>query len=76
MLLLGCSVRAAESPPVDDPIPARTEGVGPHARVVLRNVTIVNGKLRAELRDIVAKQKAQRNIPSGPMRIETADVSR
>jgi len=41
-LLLAALLWAAE-PPVDDPIPARTEGTGPYARVVLRNVTIVNG---------------------------------
>ena len=41
-LLLAAPLWAAE-PPVDDPIPARTEGTGPYARVVLRNVTIVNG---------------------------------
>ncbi len=29
--------------PVSDPIPARSEGLGPFKRVVLRNVTIVNG---------------------------------
>lgn len=28
---------------VADPIPARTEGIGPYQRTVLRNVTIVNG---------------------------------
>lgn len=28
---------------VADPIPARTEGVGPYNRIVLRNVTVVNG---------------------------------
>jgi len=28
---------------VADPIPPRTQGVGPHPRIVLRNVTIVNG---------------------------------
>ena len=33
-------------------------------------------KLRAELREMVAKQKAQRNIPPGPMKIETVDASR
>ena len=33
-------------------------------------------KLRAEVRDMVAKQKAQRNIPPGPMKIETVDASR
>src|SRR5215211_9189091 len=41
-LLLGSSLWAAE-PPVDDPIPPRTLGDGPYARVVLRNVIIVNG---------------------------------
>lgn len=33
----------ARSAPVEDPIPPRTEGLGPYKRVVLRNVTIVNG---------------------------------
>src|SRR5262245_56959416 len=41
-LLLAAPLWAVEAP-VDDPIPARTEGTGPYARVVLRNVTIVNG---------------------------------
>lgn len=34
---------AAPGVSVADPIPARTEGVGPYQRTVLRNVTIVNG---------------------------------
>ena len=36
---------AAQAPqaPVADPIPARSEGIGPHQRIVLRNVTIVTG---------------------------------
>src|SRR3546814_4038516 len=33
----------APSASVADPISARTEGIGPYQRVVLRNVTIVNG---------------------------------
>ena len=41
-LLLAAPLWAAQ-PPVDDPIPPRTQGDGPYARVVLRNVTIVNG---------------------------------
>lgn len=28
---------------IDDPIPARTQGVGPYQRIVLRNATIVDG---------------------------------
>jgi hypothetical protein len=32
-----------QSAPVADPIPARTEGVGPFNRVVLRNVTMIDG---------------------------------
>lgn len=39
----GASAAAPFRTPVPDPIPARTEGLGPYARVVLRNVTIVNG---------------------------------
>ena len=44
-LLLATPVAAApaRSTSVADPIPARTEGIGPYQRVVLRNVTIVNG---------------------------------
>ena len=44
-LLLATPVAAApaQSTSVADPIPARTEGIGPYQRVVLRNVTIVNG---------------------------------
>ena len=42
MLLLAGPLWAAE-PPVDDPIPPRTQGAGPYPRVVLRNVIIVNG---------------------------------
>src|SRR5687768_2414698 len=42
-LLLGSPLWAAQPPPVDDPIPPRTQGEGPFPRVVLRNVTIVNG---------------------------------
>jgi hypothetical protein len=41
-LLFGCAVWGAQTP-VDDPIPARTEGTGPYARAVLRNVIVVNG---------------------------------
>jgi hypothetical protein len=33
-------------------------------------------KLRAELRDMVAKQKAQRSIPPGAIKIETVDLTR
>jgi hypothetical protein len=33
-------------------------------------------KLRAQVRDMVARQKAERNIPPGPMRIETVDQAR
>ena len=33
-------------------------------------------KLRAEVRDMVAKQKAERGIPVGPMKIEAVDLSR
>jgi hypothetical protein len=33
-------------------------------------------KLRAQVRDMVARQKTERNIPPGPMRIETVDRSR
>jgi cytosine/adenosine deaminase-related metal-dependent hydrolase len=45
MLVLGLVLSASMAAPaaVDDPIPARTDGAGPHQRVVLRNVTIVNG---------------------------------
>lgn len=32
-------------------------------------------KLRAEVREMVARQKAERNIPAGPMRIEAVDLS-
>lgn len=44
-LLLAAPVAAApaQSTSVADPIPARTKGIGPYQRVVLRNVTIVNG---------------------------------
>src|SRR5829696_5468922 len=42
MLLLASPLCAAQ-PAVDDPIPPRAQGEGPYARVVLRNVTIVNG---------------------------------
>lgn len=41
-LLLACPLWAAQLP-VDDPIPPRTEGMGPYPRLVLRNVIIVNG---------------------------------
>jgi imidazolonepropionase-like amidohydrolase len=34
---------SAATAAVPDPIPTRTEGIGPYKRVVLRNVTIVNG---------------------------------
>jgi hypothetical protein len=34
---------ASPAASVADPVPARTEGVGPYGRIVLRNVTIVNG---------------------------------
>lgn len=33
----------SKSGPVADPIPPRTQGVGPHKRIVLRNVTYVDG---------------------------------
>lgn len=33
----------SRSGPVADPIPPRTQGVGPHKRIVLRNVTYVDG---------------------------------
>jgi hypothetical protein len=33
-------------------------------------------KLRAEVRDMVARQKAERSIPAGPMKIEAVDLSR
>lgn len=33
-------------------------------------------KLREEVRDMVARQKAERNIPAGPMTIEAVDLSR
>ena len=45
--LAAVPMAAAAAPPVAasvaDQIPARTEGVGPYQRTVLRNVTIVNG---------------------------------
>ena len=87
---------AAQAPqaPVADPIPARSEGIGPHQRIVLRNVTIVTGtgapaqgpydlvkdgiiydarKLRAEVREMVLREKSQRNVGPGPMKIEAVD---
>ena len=33
-------------------------------------------KLRAEVRDMVASQKAERDIPPGPMTIEAVDLTR
>jgi cytosine/adenosine deaminase-related metal-dependent hydrolase len=40
---LAGEVGLATQAPVADPIPARAQGVGPHQRIVLRNVTIVTG---------------------------------
>src|SRR3546814_11305101 len=44
-LLTATPSAAAPAPSASDadPISARTEGIGPYQRVVLRNVTIVNG---------------------------------
>lgn len=33
-------------------------------------------KLRAEIREMVARQKAERGVPSGPMKIEAVDLTR
>ncbi len=50
LALLGAAVlpatparAATENASVADPIPARAEGVGPYARTVLRNVTMIDG---------------------------------
>lgn len=42
-LVAATPLAAAPGSPIADPIPARTEGVGPYQRIVLRNVTIING---------------------------------
>lgn len=41
--MVAAPLPAAPGASVPDPIPARTEGIGPYQRIVLRNVTIVNG---------------------------------
>lgn len=44
LVVAGPALAASPTPaPVADPIPSRTDGLGPYRRVVLRNVTIVNG---------------------------------
>ena len=40
---LALAIAPAVAAPVADPIPQRTEGAGPFGRVVLRNVTVVDG---------------------------------
>lgn len=42
-LVLSAFIAAPGTGAAEDPIPVRTDGVGPHGRVVLRNVTVVNG---------------------------------
>lgn len=54
----------------------QVERVGGVAYTVKDGIIYDARKLRAQLRDMVARQKAQRNIPPGPMKIETIDASR
>jgi len=54
----------------------QVERVGGVAYTVKDGIIYDARKLRAELRDRVAKQKAQRNLPPGPMKIETVDTNR
>jgi imidazolonepropionase-like amidohydrolase len=54
----------------------QVERVGGVAYTVKDGIIYDARKLREALRDMVAKQKAQRNIPAGPMKIETVDLSR
>jgi len=54
----------------------QVERVGGVAYTVKDGIIYDARKLREELREMVAKQKAQRGFPPGPMKIETVDLSR
>lgn len=54
----------------------KVERVGGVAYTVKDGIVYDARKLRAEIREMVAKQKAERNIPAGPMTIEAVDLSR
>lgn len=52
------------------------ERVGGIAYTVKDGIIYDARKLRAEIRDMVARQKAELGIPSGPMKIEAIDLTR
>lgn len=54
----------------------KVERVGGIVYTVKDGIVYDARKLRAEVREMVAKQKAERNIPAGPMAIEAVDLSR
>lgn len=54
----------------------KVERIGGVAYTVKDGIIYDARKLRAEIREMVARQKAERNIPPGPMTIEAADLSR
>ena len=54
----------------------QVERVGGIAYTVKDGIIYDARKLRAEVREMVARQKAERNIPAGPMVIEAVDTSR
>ncbi len=54
----------------------QVERVGGIAYTVKDGIIYDARKLRAEVRDMVARQKAERNIPPGPMKIEAIDLTR
>jgi hypothetical protein len=54
----------------------KVERVGGIAYTVKDGIVYDARKLRAEVRDMVAKEKAERNVPEGPMKIEAIDLSR
>ena len=54
----------------------KAERIGGIVYTVKNGIIYDARKLRAEVRDMVAKQKAERNIPAGPMKIEAVDLSR
>ncbi|MGV2497438.1 amidohydrolase family protein [Pelagerythrobacter aerophilus] len=54
----------------------QVERVGGVAYTVKDGIIYDARALRAEVRDQVARQKAERNIPAGPMKIEAVDLTR